>query len=61
MKGMPEATAIFNVEAHGQLFSQTNELVYLGENVNHNDDLFVEVNRFIRNAWCSFRKYTLKL
>ena len=24
-------------------------------------DLYIEVNRRIRNAWCSFRKYTLEL
>ena len=28
-KGMPEATAIFSVEAAGQVYNQTNELVYL--------------------------------
>ena len=60
-KGMPESTAIFNVEAAGQVCNQTNELVYLGGNVNHNDDLSIEVDRRIRNAWCSFRKYTLEL
>ena len=51
-RGLPESTTTFN---------QTNELVYLGGNVNHNADLFIEVNRRIRNAWCSFRKYTLEL
>ena len=35
--------------------------VYLGGNVNHNADLSIEVDRRIRNAWCSFRKYTLEL
>ena len=38
-----------------------NEFVYLGGNINHNTDLPIEVNRRIRNAWCSFRKYTLGL
>ena len=60
-KGMPESTAIFSVEAAGQVHNQTNEFVYLGENVNHNADLSSEVDRPIRNAWCSFRKCTLKL
>ena len=59
-KGIPESTATFSVEAAGQVHSQTNEFVYLGGNVNQNADLF-EVDRRIRNAWCSFRKYTLKL
>ena len=27
-KGMPESTAIFSVEAAGQVYSQTNEFVY---------------------------------
>ena len=57
-KRMPESTAIFSVEAAGQLHNQTNEFVYLGENVNHNADLSIEVDRRIRNAWCSFRKCT---
>ena len=48
-------------EAAGQLYNPTNEFVYLGGNVNHNANLSIEVNRRIRNAWCSFRKYTLEL
>ena len=53
--------SIFSVEAAGQVYNQTNEFVYLGGDVNHNADLPVEVDRRIRNAWCSFRKYTLEL
>ena len=60
-KGMPESTATFSEEAAGQVYNQTNEFVYLGGNVNHNTDLSIEVDRRIRNAWCSFRKYTLEL
>ena len=60
-KGIPESVAIFSVEAVGQVYNQTDEFVYLGENVNHNFDLSIEVDRRIRNAWCSFRKYTLEL
>ena len=59
-KEMPESTALFSAEAAGQVYKQTNEFVYLGENVNHNANLFIEVDRRIRNAWCSFRKYTLE-
>ena len=55
-KGMPESTTIFSVEAAGQVYDQTNEFVCLGGNVNHNADLSIEVDRRIRNAWCSFRK-----
>ena len=59
---MPESTAIFSVEAASQVYNQTNELfVHLGGNANHNADLFIEVDRRIRNARCSFRKYTLEL
>ena len=43
------------------MYNQTNEIVYLGGNVNHNADLSIEVDRRIRNAWCSFRKYNLEL
>ena len=60
-KGMPESTAIFSVEAADQVYNQTNEFVYLGGDVNHNADLSIEVDRRIRNARCSFRKYTLEL
>ena len=60
-KKMPEFTATFSVEAAGQVYNQTNEFVYLEGNVNHNADLSIEVDRRIRNAWCSFRKYTLEL
>ena len=60
-KGMLESTAIFSVEAADQEYNQMNEFVYLGGNVNHNADLYIEVNRCIRNVWCSFRKYTLEL
>ena len=60
-KGMPESTAMFSVEAAGQVYNQTNEFVYLGRNVNHNADLSIKVNRRIRNAWCSFQKYTFEL
>ena len=61
-KGMPESTAIFSLEAAGQVYNQTNEFfVYLGGNVNHNANLSIEVDRRISNAWCSFRKYTLEL
>ena len=60
-KGMPVSTAVFSVEAAGQVCNQTNKFVYLGGNVNHNADLSIEVDRRMRNAWCSFWKYTLKL
>ena len=60
-KGMQEFTATFSVEAVGQVCDQTNEFVCLGGNVNHNADLSIEVDRRVRNAWFSFRKYTLEL
>ena len=60
-KGMLESTATFSVEAAGQVYNQTIEFVYLGGNVNHNVDLSIEVDWRIRNAWCSFWKYTLEL
>ena len=59
--GMRESTATFSVEAAGQVYNQTNEFVYLGGNVNHDADLPIEVDRRIRIARCSFRKYTLEL
>ena len=60
-KGVPESTAIFSVEAAGQVYNQTNEFVYLGGNVNHNADRSTEIDWRIRNAWRSFRKCTLEL
>ena len=60
-KDILESTAMFSVEAAGEMDNQTNEFVYLGGNVTHNStDLPIEVDRRIRNAWCTFRKYTLK-
>ena len=47
-KGMSEPTAIFSVYAAGQVYNQANEFVY--GNVNHNADLFIEVNRRIHNV-----------
>ena len=58
---MLESTVTFSVEAAGQVYNQTNEVVYLRGNVNCNADLSIEVDRRIRNTWCSFRKYTLEL
>ena len=52
---MPDAIATFSVEAAGQVYKQTHEFVYLGGNVNYHADLSIEVDRRIRNAWCSFR------
>ena len=60
-KRMTESAATFSVEAAGQVYNQTNEFIYLGGNVNHIADLSIKVYRCIRNAWCSFRKYTLEL
>ena len=60
-KGIPDCAATFSVEAASQVYNQTNEFIYLRENVNQNTDLYIEVDRRVRNAWCSFRKYTLEL
>ena len=60
-KEMPESTVTFSVEATGQVYNQTNEFVYLGGNFNQNADLSIEIDWRVRNAWCSFRKYTLEL
>ena len=43
------------------MYNHTNDFVGLGGNVNQNADLSIEVDRRVRNAWCSFRKYTLEL
>ena len=59
--GMPEYTAIFSIQAAGQVCNKTSEFMYLGGNVSHNADLSIEVDRRIRSAWCSFWKYTLEL
>ena len=60
-RGTPDAAASFSVEAAGQVYKQTHDFVYLGGNVNHDADLSIEVDRRIRNAWCSLRKYSLEL
>ena len=48
---MPESTATFSVRAAGQVYSQTNKFVYLGENVNCNANLSIEIDRRMHNAW----------
>ena len=53
-KGMPESTAIFSVEAAGQVYNQKDELVYLGGDVYHTTDLLIEVNRI--DNFCSRKK-----
>ena len=58
---MPESIAIFSVEAVGQVYTQTNKFLYLRGNFNHNADLSIEVDRRIRNVWCSFRKFALEV
>ena len=60
-RGMSDAASTFSVEASGQVYKQTHDFVYLGGNVNHHADLSIEINRRIRNAWCSFRTYSLEL
>ena len=60
-KGMPESATVFSVEAVGQMYNQTNDFVFLGGDDIHSADLPIEVDRRIRNAWCSFPKYTLEL
>ena len=60
-KGYPPSSYSASRQAAGQVYDQTNEFVCLGGNVNHNADLSIKVNRRIRNARCSFRKYTLEL
>ena len=58
---MPEATAILSVEATGQVYNHTNEIVFLEGNVNQNADRSIDVDRRIRNEWYSFWKYNLEL
>ena len=58
-RGIPDVATTFSVEA-GQVYKQAHDFVYLGGDINHEADLSI-VNRRIRNAWCSFRKYSLEL
>ena len=53
-KGMPESTDTFSVEATGQVYDQMTEFDTSGE-TSTNADVSIEVDRRIRNAWCSFR------
>ena len=60
-RGIPDATTTFSVEAAGHVYKQAHDFVYIGGNINHDADLSIEVDRRIRNSWCSFRKYSLEL
>lgn len=55
-RGMLAPPSIFTVEAVGQAYKEAHDFVYLRGNANHDADLFIEVDRCIYNAWCSFRK-----
>ena len=57
-RGMSDAIVTFSVEAAGQVYKQMHDFVYLGGNVNHHADLSIDIDRRIRNAWWSFRKYS---
>ena len=59
-KGLPESSAIFSVEATGQVYNQMKEFVYLESNVNHDTNLSIGVNRHIRSALYSFKSTPLK-
>ena len=61
IRGMSDAASTFSVEAAGQVYNQTHDFVYVGGNVNHHADLSIEIDRRIRNAWYTFRKYSLEL
>ena len=52
-RGIPDVAATFSVEAPGRVYKQAHDFVYLGGNINHDADLSIEVDRRIRNAWCS--------
>ena len=59
-RGMSNATATFSVEAAGQVYKQTHEFVYLG-GMSTTTSTCPSRSTGIRNAWCSFRKYSLEL
>ena len=60
-KGMPESAAIISVEAAGQVYNQRNEFVTSGGMSTKMPTCPSSSNGVVRNAWCSFRKYTLEL
>ena len=59
-KGMSESHHHIQWRGTSPHVYQTKELVCLGDNLNHSTDVSIEVDRRIRNAWYSFRKYTLE-
>ena len=59
--GMPEPTATFSVRGSGPGVQPDEQFCIPPENVNQNADLSIEVDRCVRNAWCSFHQYILKL
>ena len=62
-KEMPETTTvIFSVEAVGEVYITKRTSSYTsGERQSQRRPWSIEVDQRIRNAWCSFRKYTLEL
>lgn len=60
-RGMPDAAVMVSVESASQVYKQAHDFIYLGGSMSHNGDLSIKVNRCIRNAWLSLRKYALEL
>ena len=60
--GIPESTAIFSVEAaRPDVLPNERVRIPRGERQPQCRPVHREVDRRIRSAWCSFRKYTLEL
>ena len=49
-RGIPDAAITFSVEAASQVYKQAHDFVYLGEEVKHDADLSIEVDRRICNC-----------
>ena len=60
--GVHYRAILTSIETAGQVYTQTNNSVYLGGDVNHTADLSIQVDRRSRGGWwCSFRKDTFEL
>ena len=55
------AVATLSVEVDDRVHNQMHVVVYLRGNVNNDADQSIQVFRPTRNAWSSFRTYTLEL
>lgn len=45
------------IEAAGQMYKQTIQLLYLSGDIHENDDLMIEIKRWVRLMWAYLKRF----